>query len=71
MMHMIPITSRFQPTPVFIDGLIRVQRKGKWYDQKMYCGGLARFKKIIERMERMGKIVEFTYSYGLGLEEEE
>lgn len=67
MAHMIEVTSRYAPTPVFVDGLIRVKRNGKWYDQKMYCGSVSRLEKIIARMKRMGKEVTFVYSYGLGL----
>jgi len=68
MIHMIEVKSRYDPTPVFVDGLIRVKRDdGKWYDQKLYCGPLSRFERIIARMKRMGKEVTFVYSYGLGL----
>jgi len=67
MQQVIGVKSRYAPTPVFVNGLIRVKRNGKWYDQKMYCGSVSRLEKIITRMKQMGKEVMFSYSYGMGL----
>jgi len=64
---MIEITSRYEPTPVYVTATVRVKRSdGKWYES-LWTGTVKRLEKIVTRLKRKGREVVFTYMYGMGL----
>jgi hypothetical protein len=67
MNDLISIESRYEPIPAPITTMIRILRKGKWYQQQPLECSYERAKKIIDRLRRKGRKVEVTFLTGIGL----